>query len=204
MRYCCDASAPVYVEADQSHRALGGLARVDSHPHAHAAAFGPGMGGKPSLDLNRGGQALARRCEHREERIALGVHLAAVVDGERGPHQSVVISQHSTVGIAKALQHCCRALDVGEEKGKRLRCNKLGDPVAPAPLNSAVTGFGGICADVAAPKFVPWLSCCGALDTDSARRSVCPQGAYQGGERAFSGEGNLWARCRHGSGRSFV
>jgi hypothetical protein len=37
----------------------------------------------------------------------------------------VVVGEDTTVGVAQALQHGRRALDVGEEESKRLRGNKL-------------------------------------------------------------------------------
>jgi hypothetical protein len=45
------------------------------------------------VDIHRGGRAGPRRREHGEERVTLGVHFLAVVSGQTGPDERVMIGQ---------------------------------------------------------------------------------------------------------------
>ena len=65
--------------------------------------------------------ARPRRGEHREERIPLRVHLAAVVRGQRRPDQRVMPGQHLRVNVVpQPPEQRRRALNVGEQEREGL------------------------------------------------------------------------------------
>jgi len=98
---------------------------VDAHTDPDLDAFGPKVRSHSALDVHSGSDALARRGEHGEKRVPLGVDLLAFVGIKGVADQPVVVGEDTTVGVAQALQLGRRALDVGEEESKRLRGNKL-------------------------------------------------------------------------------
>ena len=109
------------IETDQAGRRPGGLPGVDSHPHANRFTGWPCVRQQLPLHLDRRGNAGARGREHGEERITLGVYLLTVVGGQGIPDEQVMIGQGLGVRVTEALQQRSGALDVGKEKGERLR-----------------------------------------------------------------------------------
>ncbi len=88
---------PVNLQAHQAGRRPGRLPAMDAHPHPHPVPARPRMGRKGLLHLQHRRHAPARRGEHREERIPLRVHLAAVVRGQRRPDQRLMAGEHPRV-----------------------------------------------------------------------------------------------------------
>jgi hypothetical protein len=72
---------------------------VDAHADADCLADWPWVRNECPLHLDCCSHAGARRREHGEERIALGVDLLAAVRGEGGPDQPMVIREDLRVRI---------------------------------------------------------------------------------------------------------
>jgi hypothetical protein len=131
----------------QSHVAAGddgGLAAVQTHAHVHAQRVRPRVRGEGSLGVGRGRHRLSSGREGHEEGIALGVHLVAVVGGERVPQQALVRRQHRRVGLRVPAQELGGTLDVGEEEGDRpAGQGRVGGPVGRhvGPLVGHVPGL---------------------------------------------------------------
>ena len=128
-----DPGRAVHLEADEADRRPRGLAGVDAHADPDVLAGGPGVGPQCALHVDRRGHAGARRREHREERVALGVHLLTVVRVQAGPDDPVVIGQHPGVGVPELPQHRRGALDVGEQERQRLHSRRPGNHLCPPP-----------------------------------------------------------------------
>jgi hypothetical protein len=92
------------------------LAGVHAHAHAHVHAIRPAMGRKRPLRTHRGGDRVARPRERDEERVTLGVHLAAAMLVERRAQQALMLAKHLRVAIAQPRQEPRRALDVAEQE----------------------------------------------------------------------------------------
>ncbi len=116
----------VDVQADQAVRGLGRLAGVDTHPHPDVLPAGPGVCLQRLLHGDDRGQAGARRGEHGEQPVALGVHLPSAVSGQAGPDERAVIGDDLRVAACfQPPQQNGRALDVGEEERERLHGHSL-------------------------------------------------------------------------------
>jgi len=98
---------------------------VDAHTDADCPADWPWVRNERPLHLDCRSHAGARRREYGEERIALGVDLLAVMRGEGGPDQPVVIGEDLRVRITEVLKYRCGTLDVSKEEGERLRRQRL-------------------------------------------------------------------------------
>ena len=125
-----NAGRAVHVQADQADGGLSRLAGMHAHPDADFPAGRPPVRAQRPLHLDRRGDARAGRREDREEGVALGVDLPAVMPVQPGPDDPVVIGEDLRVSIAQALQHRGGTLDVSEEEGERLRGQQLGLPYA--------------------------------------------------------------------------
>jgi hypothetical protein len=90
---------------------------MDADPHADVDTLRPALGGQRPLRAHRRGDRVARPREGDEERVTLGVDLAAVVLGERRPQQAMMVAQHLGVAVRQPRQQPCRTLDVAEEEG---------------------------------------------------------------------------------------
>ena len=121
MADCRNASGPVDAQANQAGRRLRGLPRVETHADTDRFAAWPRVGAERSLHLDRRRDTGTRRREHREERVTLGVNLLAAVCGKARPDQPMMISQYLRVQIPAARQQRRGTLDIGEQKGERLR-----------------------------------------------------------------------------------
>ena len=100
----------MHVDADVPLVGHERLTRVHSHPHAN----------RP----RQRGLCIACRCqrlggarEHDEERVALRVHLHAVVPRESVTQDAAVLGEHLGVLVAQFVQQARRALDVREQEG---------------------------------------------------------------------------------------
>jgi hypothetical protein len=94
---------------------------VDAHPDTDCFARWPRVGKERPLHLDRRCNAGTRRSEHREERVPLGVNLLAAVRAKARSDQPMMISQYLRVRVPKARQQGRGTLDIGEQKGERLR-----------------------------------------------------------------------------------
>ena len=79
------------------------------------------MRNKRPLHLNSSRNASARRREYGEERIALGVDLLTVMDGQGFPDEPMMVGEDLRIRITQALKHRGGALDVSKEESERLR-----------------------------------------------------------------------------------
>jgi hypothetical protein len=94
---------------------------MDTHPHPHLLPARPGMRRDGLLHLQHRRHAGPRRGEHREERIPLRIHLAAVVRGQRRPDQRMMPGQHlRVIVVPQPPEQRRRALDVGEQEREGL------------------------------------------------------------------------------------
>ena len=108
-----DARAAMDVHADVALLRHLRLARMQAHAHAD------GRRGQGSLALGRGRGRIGGAREGDEERVALGVHLDAVVGAERLAQEPPVLGQQVGVGVAVHAEEAGRALDVREEECDR-------------------------------------------------------------------------------------
>ena len=123
-----DTGSAVNIETDKAGNRPGCLTGVDSHPHADGFAGWPRMRNKRPLHLDSSGNAGARRRKYGEERIALGVDLLTVMDGQGFPDKPMMVGEDLRIRITQALKHRGRALDVSKEEGERLRGQWCGFP----------------------------------------------------------------------------
>ena len=95
-----NARRPDDVEARIALVAHNRFARVQTKPDAHRHALRPGLGGVCALNCDCAGYRFACPRERVEERITLGVHLLAVVGGERLAHEPAVRRQRFGVAAS--------------------------------------------------------------------------------------------------------
>ena len=112
-----DPGRPVHVEADVAILGDHGLPGVDPHANADVRRLGPVVCRDAALGVGRRGDRLARPPEHPERRIALRVHLLAVVAAEGGPEDLLMVRHHARVPVAELVDEPGRPFDVGEEEG---------------------------------------------------------------------------------------
>jgi hypothetical protein len=96
---CRNPSSTVNVETDKANCCLRRLAGVDAHADANRFASCPWVRNECLLNLDRRGHAGARRRERREQRVALGVNLLAVVCYEAGPDEPMMNRENLRVDI---------------------------------------------------------------------------------------------------------
>jgi hypothetical protein len=75
------------------------------------------MGSQGTLGGSGSSQSVGGARERNEERVALGIDLAAAVRLKRGAHYPTLRVQHLGVARAKLLDEARGAFDVGEEEG---------------------------------------------------------------------------------------
>jgi hypothetical protein len=109
-----DPCRAVHVQPDVIIQPDFGLAGVDPDAHTHFDALGPTVGRKRPLRAHRSRDRIARPHKGDEERVTLGVHLAAVVLVERRAQQPLMLGKHLGVAAAKPRQQPRRTLDVAE------------------------------------------------------------------------------------------
>ena len=110
---------------------------MDAHANADGLANWPRVGQERQLRLDGRRGTSARRGEHGEERVALGVDFLPVVRREHQTEEPVVIGQDTGIRVPEPLKHRGGTLDVSEEEGKRLRGQGLG---FPCDVNTACAG----------------------------------------------------------------
>ena len=93
------------------------LTGVQTHSHLDLDALRPGVREERELALDGREHSLARARERNEERVALRIHLVAVVSVERISQQLPVVRQNCGIPLAQLLDEPRRPLDVGEEEG---------------------------------------------------------------------------------------
>ena len=96
----CDGPHPgsaMHIQADQAGGRGGGLTGVDSHPHPHPLPARPLSGLQGALHVYHRRHAGRWRGEHGKKRVPLGVHLLAVMGGQSGADQRVMVCQHPAV-----------------------------------------------------------------------------------------------------------
>ena len=87
------------IQADQAGSRFLRLTGVHSHPHPDVLTRRPWLGLQGPLDIHHRGDASTRRGEHGEERVALVIHLRAVVSRQTRPDELVMASQDLPVEI---------------------------------------------------------------------------------------------------------
>jgi hypothetical protein len=99
---------------------------MDTHPHPHPLPARPRTRLYRLLHRQRRRHAPPWRGEHREERIPLRVHLAAVVRGQCRPDQRVMTGQQLRVIVfPQAPQQRRRALNVSEQEREGLHVHSV-------------------------------------------------------------------------------
>ena len=96
---------------------------------------------KSLLHLQHRRHARPRRGEHREKRIPLRVHFAAVIRGQSRPDQRVMPGKHLRVRVfPQPPKQRRRALDVGEQEREGLHAHSLeGQPGGGTASRHAIT-----------------------------------------------------------------
>ena len=74
------------------------------------------MSGEVPLGIDRRRDSILASLERHEERVALGVDLAAVMCRESSSQDALMLVEHVAVDATQLLQQLCRAFDVGEEE----------------------------------------------------------------------------------------
>jgi hypothetical protein len=72
---------------------------INTHPHPDSRSGRPPVGRQPSLHLQRAQDGLFRAREGDKKRIALGVHLMAIMLSNGGPEQITVLGQDLRVTV---------------------------------------------------------------------------------------------------------
>src|SRR5437868_9582486 len=89
---------------------------MKADPDAERPAGRPGFGGHLALDRDGGDDRLAGERKHREERVALGIHLDSATRPEFRADDRPVSLKDLRVPVAEALEETGGALDVAEEE----------------------------------------------------------------------------------------
>jgi hypothetical protein len=111
-----DPRRAVHVETDVIILSDVRLTGVHPDAHAHVDALGPMLGRQRPLRADRGGDRVARPSEGDEERVTLGVDLAAVVLGERRAQEALMLGKDLGVAAAQVRQQPRRTLDVAKQE----------------------------------------------------------------------------------------
>jgi hypothetical protein len=109
---------------------------VDADPHAHIDALQPPPRRERPLRADRRGDRVARAGEGDEERVVLGVDLAAVVLDERRAQQALILANDIGPAVAQPRQQPRRALDVAEQE-RHGPARKLRHKPQPRPITTA-------------------------------------------------------------------
>ena len=113
--------SPVHLQAHQAGSRLRRFPAVDAHPHPHPLPARPRMALKGLLHLQHRRHTPPRRGEHREKAVPHGVHLAAVMRGQRRPDQRMMPRQHLRVDVfPQPPEQRRRALNVSKQKREGL------------------------------------------------------------------------------------
>ena len=129
---------PMHLQAHQPGSRPRRLPAMDAHPHPHPLPARPRMSRDGLLHLQHRRQAPPRRGEHREERIPLRVHLAAVVRGQRRPDQRMMTGQHlRVIVVPQAPQQRRRALNVSEQEREGLHPSSVEGRARPRHCQQA-------------------------------------------------------------------
>src|SRR5438067_349006 len=107
----------VHIEADVVVTDPPGFAGVQTHPHAHGFAPGPGVPGQGMLGGNHRLGSIGGTGEDHKEGVALGAQLDAVVGCNRVAHQAALVVQDASPVVPKFLEQSGGALDVREQEG---------------------------------------------------------------------------------------
>ena len=120
-----DSGGAVDVDSDVPLLGHERLAGVDAHANADRAA------GQRVPSRRGGGERVRGFVEGDEERVALCVHLDAVIRSESPPQLVAMLGQSRRVAVAELVQQPGRSLDVREEEGDGA-ARKLGHRVDDA------------------------------------------------------------------------
>ncbi len=120
------------------------LPRVEAHPHAHLATFGPRVRAEGTLRRCRGGDRVQTPHEDKEKRVSLGIDFAPPGGSECFAHDVLVLREDVGVDVAShASQQTGRPLDVGEEEGDRTGGQiRHAPPRADSPGCTPMTALG--------------------------------------------------------------
>ena len=105
---CADARRPMHAEADVALGVNRGLARMESHAHADAAAVGPCVRRKCGLSIDRGGDGLVGASKRDEEGVSLRADLSPAVRRERRAEERAMVGQEVAVAFGLPLQEARR------------------------------------------------------------------------------------------------
>jgi hypothetical protein len=130
-----DPRRPVHRQPGIPSPARDRVPGVNADPHPHPPIGRPGVTRQPHLDRQRAQHRLLGRGEGGEERVPLGVHLMAVVPGDGGADQPLVVGQHLRIPVAQRLDQPGRPLDISEQKRDR-PARKPAHPATPPPAAS--------------------------------------------------------------------
>ena len=98
------------------------VAGVEAHPDPDLGAVRPGLGGEVALGVDRGGHAPGHLGEDGEDAVALGLLLVPAGRPDRRPDDLAVAGEERRPGVDRQrLRELRRALDVGEQEGRRSR-----------------------------------------------------------------------------------
>jgi hypothetical protein len=131
----------MHLQANQARRRLGRLTGMHPHPHPDMLPSRPRVRLQSPLQFQHRRHARPRRGEHREERIALGIDLPAVMSGKTRPDQPVMVGKQLCVEIfSQPLNQGRRALDVGkhEREGLHRHSLKANGPPGTTPGHAAI------------------------------------------------------------------
>ncbi len=115
-----DPRRSVNAEPDVAVAADRRLARIDPDPDPEGDTRRPVVAGERPLAFDRGLDGLVRPLEGDEERVAVGVDLAAAVRGENLAQEALMGREHLVVADAsEPVEELRRSLYVREEEGDR-------------------------------------------------------------------------------------
>ena len=115
----CEACRAVDIKADVVITPGSPLAGVQSHPNTNVLPLWPRFVGQGALSLSGGGHRVRGRTEDREERVALGSDLYAVMGRQGSANKRIVALEHRAILRTQSLEQPRRAFDVGEQEGDR-------------------------------------------------------------------------------------
>ena len=107
----------MHAHADVPFAADRRLACVHPHAHAQLLALRPRVRCQRPLRVDGGADGILHAAGRGEEGVALRVDLRAVVLGQGGADDPLVVGERRPVLVAQLLEHARRALDVGEQEG---------------------------------------------------------------------------------------